>query len=392
MSKQLEIEHTNVFSNNFESINNKNIRFIINQGGSRSSKTYSLCQLMIVYALSNPNKIISIIRKTLPTLKGTAMRDFFEIMESLNIYNKKNHNKSDNIYRFGNGSMIEFFGADSSQKLRGRKRDILWINESNEFNFDEFTQLNMRTTDKLIFDFNPSENFHWLYDLIERDNSILIKSTYKDNPFLRYEQILEIEELIKYDESYYRVYALGEKGTGKTTIYTHWKYFDGEKQYKERVYGLDFGSTHPTALVECLFNDNDDVFVKEIIYQAGLTSNDLIKLMKDNNISKSDNIICDYARPEIMEDLRRNGYNVKNAIKDVRDGINSVKCIGLYINKYSTNIIKEIGSYKWKTNGDIILEEPVKIYDDAMDAMRYAIHWYSQRNKKARKEIFRIYH
>jgi phage terminase large subunit len=370
---ELTIKQTPVFNWNFDALNDDKIRFIINQGGSRSSKTYSLCQMVIVYCLTTPNKMVSIIRKTFPTLRGTVMRDFFEVMNDLGLYEVSSHHKTENIYHFPNGSQVEFFGADNEQKLRGRKRDILWINEANELNFEEFTQLNMRTSDKLIFDFNPSENFHWLYDLISRPESILIHSTYKNNPFLGESQVQEIENLIMYDESYYKIYALGEKGTGKTTIYTHYKHYENLPEIKDTVYGLDFGFNHPTALIEMNWIDNT-CYVKEVIYKSGLTSTDLIKMMDELAI----------------DDLRRKGYNAKAAIKDVKDGIDSVKSSQLFIHKESLNLIKEIASYKWKTNGDIILDEPVKVYDDAMDAMRYAIHYWKSKNKKGDNNVYRI--
>jgi phage terminase large subunit len=389
MSKSLELQHTPVFTKNFEALNNDNIRFIVNQGGSRSSKTYSLCQMIIVYCLTTPNKMVSIVRKTFPILRGTVMRDFIEVMRELDLYDERKHHKTEQIYHFDNGSQVEFFAADNEQKLRGRKRDVLWVNESNELNFEEFTQLNMRTADKLIFDFNPSENFHWLYDLISRPEATLIHSTYKDNPFLPDSQVKEIENLIMYDESYYKIYALGEKGTGKTTIYTHWKHYEHLPEIKETYYGLDFGFNHPTALIEVNLTD-DTCYVREIIYKEGLTSSDLIKMMDELQISKKKEIICDYARPEIIEDLRRKGYNAKNAIKDVKDGIDSVKSSALFIHKESINLLKEVSSYKWKTNGDITLDEPVKVYDDAMDAMRYAIHYWKSKNKKGDNNVYRI--
>jgi phage terminase large subunit len=128
MSKELELKHTPVFSKNFDALNNPDVRFIINQGGSRSSKTYSLCQMVIVYCLTNPGKLVSIIRKTFPTLRGTVMRDFFEVMRDLDLYDERSHHKTEQIYNFPNGSQVEFFGADNGQKLRGRKRDILYVN------------------------------------------------------------------------------------------------------------------------------------------------------------------------------------------------------------------------------------------------------------------------
>lgn len=381
MEKTLEIKHTKVFKKNHDALLNDNVRFIINQGGSRSSKTYSLMQLIILYCFTNKNKIVSIVRKSFPSLRGSVMREFFMLMEQLEIYDVKSHHKTENIYTFPSGSMVEFFSVDDEQKIRGRKRDVLWANEANELSFDEFNQLNMRTTSKLFFDFNPSDNFHWLYDLISRDISLLVHSTYKDNPFLSKAQVVEIQELINVDEAYYKIYALGEKGTGKTTIYTHWKYYENLPEVKETYYGLDFGFNHPCSLVEINVIENK-CYVKELIYESGLTVSDLLVKLQQLDISKKIEMVCDTARPEIIEELKRNRYNAKFAIKAVKDGIDSVKSCQLFIHKESINLLKEIASYKWKTNGDLILDEPVKIYDDGMDAMRYGIHWWKKNSKK----------
>jgi phage terminase large subunit len=380
-----------VFSKNWDVINNDKIRFVINQGGSRSSKTYSICQLLIVLCLKKPGTMVSIVRKSFPSLRASVMRDFFEVMRELNLYKTTEHHKTENIYNFDNGSSVEFFAVDDEQKLRGRKRDILWANEANELNFEEYTQLNMRTTGKLIFDFNPSDNFHWLYDLISRPESKLIHSTYKDNPFLEEALVKEIENLINVDESYYRIYALGEKGTGKTTIYTHWKYYEDLPETKTKIYGLDFGFNHPMSLLEVNFIDNK-AYVRELVYESGLTVDDLILRMSSLEVSKKHEIICDGARPEMIEEIKRAGYMAKSAVKEVKKGIDSVKSTELYIHKESLNVVKETASYKWKTNGDVILDEPVKMYDDAMDAMRYAIHWWKLKGKKTDKNYFRIHY
>lgn len=389
--RSLDIQHTNVFARNFQALNDPSKRFIVNVGGSRSSKTISLCQLMIVYCLTTPNKSVSIVRKSFPSLRASVMRDFFDVLKDLNLYSEKQHNKTEHTYTFDNGSFVEFFSVDDEQKLRGRKRSILWANEANEINFEEYTQLNMRTEDKLFFDFNPSDNYHWLYDLLNNDEAIKLHSTYKDNPFLPDSIVKQIEALIDVDESYYKIYALGERATGKTTIYTHWKHYDKEPESTDVIYGLDFGFNHPTALVEIKFVD-DDVYVKELIYESNMTSDDLLQRLKDLDLSKSKELICDYARPEIIEDLRRKGYNAKNAIKDVKPGIDSIKSSKLFIHKESVNLIKEIQSYKWKTNGDRVLDEPVKLYDDGMDAMRYAVHYKKQQTKRNNKNSFKVYY
>jgi phage terminase large subunit len=218
----MDIKATAIFEKNYEAILGDK-RFIINEGGSRSSKTYSLCQLMIIYCLQNNNKVVSVIRKTFPALRATVLRDFIEILKEIGLYKQEMHNKSEHIYTFANGSMVEFFSVDDEQKIRGRKRDIAWCNEANELYFDDFTQLNMRTEDKLIFDYNPSDSASWLYEL-PADESIKIKSTYKDNPFLPDSIKAQIEDLKRTDESLYQIYALGEKAISKSNIYSQWTF------------------------------------------------------------------------------------------------------------------------------------------------------------------------
>ncbi len=380
---ELELKTTRVFSKNHKALEDDDIRFIINQGGSRSSKTYSLCQLLIVYALQNPKKVISIVRKSFPAVRATVMRDFFEVLKDLGIYNSEYHNKTNHIYRFPNGSEVEFFSVDDEQKIRGRKRDICWCNEANELNRDEFVQLNIRTDDKFFCDFNPSDTEHWLYDLIDREDAIKLHSTYKDNPFLPKSLVKEIEELIKTDEDYYNIYALGIPSKSKHTIFNHQKEYTLLPEKTETILGLDFGYQHPSALVRCEFIENE-VYVEELLYESYLTTPELIERMKEiftlNGISKNTQIICDYARPEIIEDLRRHGFNCVNAIKNVNEGIDSVKSKKLFIHKDSYNLKKELNNYKWKMRGDTLLDEPIKKFDDGMDAMRYAILYHKRNN------------
>lgn len=314
------------------------------------------------------------------------MRDFFEVMRDLGLYRQSNHHKTENVYYFDNGSTVEFFAIDDEQKLRGRKRDVLWGNEANELNFEEFNQLNMRTTTKLIFDFNPSDNEHWLYELIKRDESILIKSTYKDNPFLDISLVKEIENLMEVDENYYKIYALGERPIPHTRIYTHFKQYEElPKKIDDIIYAIDFGYNHPTSLVKLYYCD-DDVYIEEVIYKTKLTSSDIIDEMNKMGIDKRKYIYADYARPEIIEDMRRAGYNMKEAVKDVKPGIDSVKTTKVYINKESTSIWKEYKMYNWKTNRENILDEPVKLWDDALDAIRYGIHTH-KKGKNSSKYI-----
>jgi phage terminase large subunit len=366
----MEIKSTVIFEKNYEALNDPSLRFVINEGGSRSSKTYSLCQLVIIYCLQNNNKVVSIIRKTFPALRATVLRDFIEILKELNIYSVEDHNKSEHIYTFPNGSIVEFFSVDDEQKIRGRKRDIAWCNEANELYFDDFTQLNMRTESKLIFDYNPSESTSWLYEL-PQEESILIKSTYKDNPFLPQSIRAQIEDLKRTDEALYQIYALGEKAISKSNIYSNWSFIPHRPaRFVNYVYGLDFGYNHPTALMRVYWCDND-IYIEPVIYESYLTTPMLIDKMQSFNVEKTVTIVADYARPEIIAELNNAGYDVQNANKVVKKGIDNIKTFGVLCQDDKA-IKKEYENYKWKKVGDMITDEPVKMWDDAMDAIRYA--------------------
>ena len=366
----MELNATQVFSWNWEALTSEK-RFIINQGGSRSSKTYSLCQLLTVWCLQNPNKVVSIVRKTFPALRATVMRDFFEVLKDLNLYEKSSHNMSENIYRFPNGSLVEFFSVDDEQKVRGRKRDIGWCNEANELWFEDFQQLNMRTEYKMIFDYNPSDSSSWLYEL-PKDESVLIKSTYKDNPFLPESIKRQIEDLKRTDEALYQIYALGEKAISKSNIFNTWDFIPKRpERFTNFVYGLDFGYNHPTALMRVYWCDGD-IYIEPVIYESYLTTSELIERFKQLNIEQTVDILADYSRPEIIAEMQNAGFNVNNANKNVKSGINAVKTFKVWCQE-DDNLKKEYNNYKWKKVGDNITDEPVKLYDDAMDAVRYAV-------------------
>ena len=365
----MDIKATAIFEKNYEAILGDK-RFIINEGGSRSSKTYSLCQLMIIYCLQNNNKVVSVIRKTFPALRATVLRDFIEILKEIGLYKQEAHNKSEHIYTFANGSMVEFFSVDDEQKIRGRKRDIAWCNEANELYFDDFTQLNMRTEDKLIFDYNPSDSASWLYEL-PAEESIKIKSTYKDNPFLPDSIKAQIEDLARTDEALYQIYALGEKAISKSNIYSQWSFVAHRpSRFVKYVYGLDFGYNHPTALMRVYYCDND-IYIEPVIYESYLTTTMLIEKLATLGIEQTVTILADYSRPEIIQEMNIAGYDVQNANKVVKKGIDNLKTFGV-ICQDDKAIRREYENYKWKKIGDFITDEPVKLFDDAMDAIRYA--------------------
>lgn len=371
----LDFKVSSVFIKNLEAI--KNYKYIVNVGGTRSGKTYSILQLLIYICLTE-KKTIHIVKRTLRDLRGSAYKEFVDILKTYNIYNPDNHNKTDSVYKFDNGSEIVFIGADDDNKIRGWKRDILFLNEANALAKGIFLQLGMRTKENIIIDYNPSDFETWIDGVIEEENSILIKSTYKDNPFLEESQIKFIEEMINLDENYYRIYALGEKPISDSRIYTHFKEYI-KKDFDDYWYGLDFGFNHPTALVQINHMDGE-YYLEEKIYGSNLTSEDLIKRMDEIKINKNKEIYADYARPEIIEDIRRAGYNIKNANKEVKAGINKLKSSKIFIEKGSTNIWNEYRKYNWKTDRDgRILDDVVKMNDDAMDAIRYGIYTHTSK-------------
>jgi phage terminase large subunit len=228
----------------------------------------------------------------------------------------------------------------------------------------------MRTEHKLIFDYNPSESSSWLYDL-PMEESIIIKSTYKDNPFLPESIKRQIEDLKRTDEALYQIYALGEKAISKSNIYSNWTFVKHRPaRFVNFVYGLDFGYNHPTALMRVYWCDND-IYIEPVIYESYLTTTNLIARMEEMAIEKHITIVADYARPEIIAEMNNAGYDVQNANKVVKKGIDNIKTFGVMCED-DPRIKKEYENYKWKKVGDIITDEPVKLFDDAMDAVRYA--------------------
>ncbi len=339
---------------------------------------------MITKAFEETGNTFTVLRKSLPDLKASAMRDFFNILEKHNLYSEKLHNKTDHNYWL-NGNRFEFIGLDQPTKVRSRRRQYLWMNESSEFTLEDYRQLSMRTEKQIFLDFNPSEEYSWIYDeVLTRDDCELLISTYRDNPFLPRDLVKEIEGYKDKDPNYWRVYGLGERGVSMTKIYTHWKYCDKMPEGGEKIFGMDYGYNHPTTLVEVRLKDNA-IYADEKIYQRFLTNTDRIKLMKDlveaGELTYEDYIYADSAEPEFIAEMQSEGFNIIGAAKEegsVRAGIDEIKKRDFYITKRSVNGAKEAKIYSWKTKGGEVVgkEEPIKIKDDFLDSVRYAVYTY----------------
>jgi phage terminase large subunit len=205
---------------------NSSKRYIVNEGGARSGKTYGTMQVLIYYANANPMTKITVVSHSLPHLKKGALRDFLDIMDNWGWYDENEHNKTDNVYHFQNGSYIEFFGLEDAGKARGPGRHILFINESNLISKAVFDQLDMRTTGKVIIDLNPADFDSWCYAVADSQDAVKIHSTYLDNRYLTKAQVNVIEAYREADEQMWNVFGLGLRGTSKDQIYTHWRLTD----------------------------------------------------------------------------------------------------------------------------------------------------------------------
>jgi phage terminase large subunit len=349
-------------------------RVIVLQGGTRSGKTYSALQWIIRQCFKHKGLTISIVRATLPALKATAMRDFFEILDTLGVYDEGNHNKTEGTYIL-NGNTIEFFSIDNEQKIRGRKRDLLFVNEANEIKIEQWRQLLFRTVGRVIIDFNPSMFDHWIYeDVITRKDAGTIITTYRDNPYLSPEIVNEIELLRDIDPEYYKIFGMGERGQLKGLIFQN---FAPCKEIPADATllgaGLDFGFTNDVAACVGVWKQSGELWVDELIYLAGQTNPDLYNRLKELDWHKHKPIICDSAEPKSVEELKRMGvYAIGVGKKDTKLSIDILKRYKINVTERSTNVLKEIRKYKWQVDKEgKTLNEPVDFDNHAMDALRY---------------------
>jgi phage terminase large subunit len=361
----------------FENLVDSDKKIIVNQGGTRSGKTFNiLLYIIFYYCLNNSDKTITICRKTYPALRATVLRDFINILREHNLYSEDNHNKSSSEYNlFGN--LIEFISLDQPVKVRGRKRHLLFINEANELFWEDWQQLLFRTSDKIILDYNPSEEYHWIYDkIIPREDANFLKTTYKDNPFLEQSLIDEIERLKYTDEQYWQIYGLGEKGISKATIFDYIECNQVPFEAEVVSFGMDFGFTNdPTALVKVSKLDNN-LYIEELLYRTMMTTGDIHNFLKGK--VNREPIYADSSEPRIIEELRRMGWSIRASLKgrdSVNAGIDLLKRFKLHIHKDSTNAIQEFRNYKWlEDKTGKLTNKPEDKNNHIADAVRYATY------------------
>lgn len=358
-------------------------RICVLQGGTRSSKSYSAVQYLITKALEEPGLLISIVRKSFPSLRISTLRDFRSILQSWDLWNENDWYASENSYTFDNGSSIEFLSVQDSERRKGTKRDYLFCDEANELNYEDYFQLSIRTTDKVILAYNPSfATNHWIYtQVLTHPESQRFISTYRDNPFLDDRIVDEIERLADTSPSYYKIYGLGQEGVVEGLIFDNVEIIKELPEEAELLgYGMDFGySNDPTALV-AMFKSPEGIIFDEVTYMKGLLSNQIANFCRAAyDLYGKAEIIADSADPRLIEEIFRTGINIKPCIKgpdSILSGIDIMKQHKLFITKQSENIIDEFYSYVYaKDKNNVALNTPQGGYDHAIDACRYIASW-----------------
>ena len=345
-------------------------------GGTSASKTISILLVLIDKLQSLDNKLYSVVSESLPHLKKGAERDFLDIMNKHGYYQESRWNRTDHIYTFETGSKLEFFGVDQADKVRGPRRDGLFMNEANNCPYDSFDQLEVRTKDEIFLDWNPTHEF-WFYTEIKRQREKdidFITLTYKDNQALD-PQIVESIESRKENKRWWTVYGEGQLGEYEGRIFTDWQIIDEvPHEAKLERYGLDFGySVDPTAII-AIYKYNGGYIFDEIVYQKGMLNKQIADAIKNYPQAL---VVADSAEPKSIDELKMHGVMIIPSVKgpgSISAGINQVQACRCSITKTSTNLIKEYRNYSWKVDKDgKSLQVPEPGDDHGLDAIRYGI-------------------
>lgn len=371
----------------------KRVRVI--QGGTSAGKTYGIVPILIDIAIGYPKSEFSVVSETLPHLRKGAMRDFLKIMEETGRFIPDHWNKSTSTYNFTNGSYIEFFSAASQEKVRGPRRDVLYINECNNIDFETYSQLAIRTRSTIWLDYNPTHEFWANTELTDEDTERIIL-TYKDNESLSDTIVKEIEKARQkafYDEmavdlfaenniksaywaNWWKVYGMGEVGSVQGVVFSNWHTVTNVPKDAQLLgCGLDFGfSTDVTAIVS-IYRYDGEIYVRELCYQTGMTNQDIAQFLKSLQIQQNTLIIADCAEPKSIAEINRYGFHLQPCTKgadSINFGIDILQQYQLNVTEDSVNLIKELRNYTWETNktGEKT-GKPIDAYNHLIDALRY---------------------
>ena len=357
---------------------NLNKRKRVIQGGTSAGKTYGILPILIDQAIKEERLVISVVAETIPSLRRGALKDFLKILNETNRFNDGHYNKTLLKYHFDSGSYIEFFSADQPDRLRGARRDVLYINEANNVSFDAYNQLAIRTSKDIWLDFNPTHKF-WVHnEVLKDDDSEMLKLTYKDNEALDDSIIKEIEKAQfkkgVYWENWWRVYGLGEVGMLEGVCIPEWEEIDSAKG-RLLCYGMDFGYSADATTIVALYKYNEGYIFDEVAYKKGMLNSDISNVLKSYDIKEM--IYADSAEPKSIAELQGYGHNiigVKKGKDSIVYGINLINQNKIYITKRSKNLIDELKNYVWsKDKEGVVINKPVDAFNHCIDAARYAL-------------------
>jgi phage terminase large subunit len=365
-------------------------------GGTSAGKTFGIIPILIDRATRSPLLEISIVSESLPHLRKGAMKDFLKIMKATGRYNDERWSRTLLTYTFGNGSYIEFFSADQDDKVRGPRRNILYINECNNISFETYHQLAIRTDMEVWLDYNPTHEF-WIHTELKDDpDSEELILTYKDNTALAESIVREIEKALhkgfyktdepdlfkdsniknQYWSNWWRVYGLGLVGSLEGVIFSNWSQIGKVPEDAQLLgYGMDFGfSNDPTALT-AVYRWNNQIVLDELIYKTGMLNSDIIREMNSLGIDQRALIYADSAEPKTIEEIRRSGFNIHPTVKgadSINFGISILQEQSILVTSNSINLIKELRNYIWdKDKNGAKLNKPIDAYNHAIDSIRY---------------------
>ena len=376
---------SDIYNRNIVAMNNHHV--IVNKGGTRSGKTWSLLQLCATLATHCDGILISVVGETLPFLKRGVIRDFHSMMGGA--WNADKWNATDLVYSFDNGSQIEFFSADNEGKVHGSARDVLFINECYFVDWEIYRQLEVRTRALIFLDYNPRSRF-WVDDnILGKPDVALIHSTYKDNPFLTERQRQAIEAY-KDDENWWRVYGLGEIGSVEGLIYTRWATVpEMPSPFKREFYCIDFGFTNdPTAILRVRLSGGE-LWIEELAYRTAMLNGDIVNVLQQNHVQRNAQIVCDSAEKKSIAEINNiGGFRAVACVKgngSVVSGITMVQAYKINVTKNSLGVIDELRNYSWKrdANGNYI-NIPIDRYNHSLDALRYGVTTFLQTQRPIR--------
>lgn len=385
-------------------------------GGTSAGKTYGIIPILINQACKEPGLEISIVSESIPHIRKGALKDFLKIMRDTGRYMEDHYNKTLLTYTFGNGSYIEFFSADMESKVRGPRRNILYINEVNNLSFETYHQMAIRTDGDIWMDFNPSNSF-WVHSELQDDEDAeWLTLTYKDNSALKESIVKEIEKAKhkayfnpklegealfhednvknRYWHNWWKVYGCGMLGTLEGVIFTNWEIIpDVPRDAKLIGYGIDFGFTNDPSTLVALYSWNGTPIWHELLYKTGMLNKDIVRHMKAKGVGRNDFVVADSAEPKSIREINDHGFSLRGAVKgkdSIVFGIGVLQENDFLVTQQSTNLIKELRTYAWDVDKQgNTMNYPIDAFNHCIDPMRYLATAKLPRHKRKRKGLRR---